>query len=179
MPRHLILLSVVAGVLALGQVRGAAADSIKADLLAEPMVDLEGRPASLADYAGQVMLVNFWASWCAPCRHELPLLDAWHRDWDGQAQVVAVSIDHEAGNAERFVTETGLELPVLVDGPYGLARQLDLKAVPSTYLLDRQGNVVMVVVGSADEDLARLKRAAEDLMAPVIGSTERIGRTGQ
>lgn len=177
--RRFVLLSAVVGVLALGQVRGAAADSTNPDFLAEPMVDLEGRPASLADYAGQVVLVNFWASWCAPCRRELPLLDAWNRDWDGQARVVAVSIDHKAGNAERFVAETGLGLPVLVDGPDGLARRLDLKAVPSTYLLDRQGNVAMVVVGSSDEDLARLKSAAEALMAPVVGSTEPIGRNGQ
>jgi thiol-disulfide isomerase/thioredoxin len=144
------------------------------DLLAEPMVDLAGEPASLDDFRGDVLVVNFWASWCAPCRDELPVLDAWHRGWDGTgAQVVAVSIDSQARNAARFVRDQGLELPVLVDGPDGLAAQLDLPAVPSTYLLDRQGQVVMSIHGSSDADLTRLKRATEDLLAPVVGRTER------
>jgi thiol-disulfide isomerase/thioredoxin len=143
------------------------------DLLSEPMVDLEGRPASLADYAGEVLLVNFWASWCPPCRRELPLLEAWQREWAGQARVVAVSIDREAANAARFVDDTGLTLAVLVDGPDGLAAGLDLAAVPTTYLLDRRGDVALVVHGSDRDDLARLKRAAEALMTPVVGRLAR------
>ncbi len=135
------------------------------DLLAEPMVDLAGATASLADFRGEVLVVNFWASWCAPCREELPVLDAWNSEWSGKgARVVAVSIDKRIGNAERFVADTGLEMSVLVDGPDGLAADLDLTAVPSTYLLDRDGRVVMVVRGFAEDELLRLKKAVEDLL---------------
>lgn len=134
------------------------------DLLAEPMTDLAGTEASLADFRGEVLVVNFWASWCAPCREELPVLDAWNTEWSGQGvRVVAVSIDRKAENASRFVTDTGIEMPVLVDGPEGLASTLDLTAVPSTYLLDQEGRVVMTVRGFDKDELERLKKAAEDL----------------
>jgi thiol-disulfide isomerase/thioredoxin len=135
------------------------------DLLAEPMVDLAGEPASLNDFKGDVLVVNFWASWCPPCRDELPELDAWNTEWSGKgARVVAVSIDRRAANAERFVAEAGLDLPVLVDGPDGLAAALDLAAVPSTFLLDRDGRIVMTVHGFDRQELGRLKLRAEELM---------------
>lgn len=144
-------------------IRGAAPD-----LMAEPMVDLTGEFASLADYRGEVLVVNFWASWCAPCRDELPVLDAWNTEWSGtDARVVGVSLDKRIGNVERFVADTGLEMPILVDGPDGLAADLDLTAVPTTYLLDREGSVVMVVRGFQEDELLRLKKAAEGLMKPV------------
>ena len=139
------------------------------DLMGEPMVDLAGEAASLADYEGEILVVNFWASWCAPCREELPELDSWNTEWSGLgARVVAVSIDKKMANAQRFADEAGLDLAVLVDGPDGLAAGLDLTAVPSTYLLDRDGRVVMVVHGYDQKELARLKRAVEDLLEPAM-----------
>ncbi len=147
---------------------GASPRAAAPDLLAEPMVNLAGETASLADFRGEVIVVNFWASWCAPCREELPLLDSWNTEWIGKgARVVAVSIDKRIGNAERFIADADLDLTILVDGPDGLAADLDLAAVPSTFLLDRDGQVVMSVRGFAIEDLARLKKAVEDLMGPV------------
>ncbi len=135
------------------------------DFLGEPMVDLEGEATSLAAFAGEVLVVNFWASWCAPCREELPVLAGWNGAWAGRGgRVVAVSIDRKAANAARFVDEVDLALPVLVDGPDGLAAALDLSAVPSTYLLDRDGRVVMVVRGFVAADLERLRQTAEALL---------------
>jgi thiol-disulfide isomerase/thioredoxin len=146
---------------------GPSARAAGPDLLAEPMVDLAGKTASLADFRGEVLVVNFWASWCAPCRDELPVLDAWNTGWSGTgARVVAVSLDKKIGNVERFVADTGVDLSVLIDGPDGLAVELDLAAVPSTYLLDRDGRVVMVVQGYKEDELLRLKKAAEDLLKP-------------
>lgn len=150
----------------LGAASPAAAEP---DFLGEPMVDLEGEATSLAAFAGEVLVVNFWASWCAPCREELPVLDEWNNAWAGRGgRVVAVSIDRKAANAARFVDEIDLGLPVLVDGPDGLAAALDLSAVPSTYLLDREGRVVMVVRGFLADELARLRQAAEALLAPGV-----------
>lgn len=146
---------------------GASPRAAAPDLLAEPMVNLAGEFASLGDYRGEVLVVNFWASWCAPCRDELPVLDAWNTDWTGSgARVVGVSLDKRIGNVERFLADTDLGLPILIDGPDGLAAALDLTAVPSTYLLDRDGRVVMVVRGFQEDELLRLKKAAEGLAKP-------------
>ena len=95
-------------VLATVSFSGASPRAAAPDLLAEPMVDLAGESASLADYRGEVLVVNFWASWCAPCRDELPVLDAWNTEWAGTgARVVAVSLDKRIDNAKRFVADTG------------------------------------------------------------------------
>jgi thiol-disulfide isomerase/thioredoxin len=81
------------------------------------------------------MSVNFWASWCAPCRRELPLLDQWNSAWTGRgARVIAISIDTDAKKAKRFAEEMKLTLPVMHDGPQGLARTLDIPSVPYTLL---------------------------------------------
>jgi len=130
-----------------------------------PLRTLDGDPVRLDRYTGQVLVVNFWASWCVPCREELSLLDRWDAAWrERGARVVAVSIDREQRNARRLAEELALELLALHDGPEGLAARLDLAAVPSTYLLDRQGRVVMVVAGSDREDLERLRREVEALL---------------
>ena len=159
-------------VLATVSFSGASPRAAAPDLLAEPMVNLAGEFASLADYRGEVLVVNFWASWCAPCRDELPVLDAWNTEWSGTgARVVGVSLDKRIDNVKRFVADTGLGLSILVDGPDGLAAELDLTAVPTTYLLDRDGGVVMVVRGFKEDELLHLKSAAEDL----VKSSEKRG----
>ncbi|MBE0565280.1 MAG: TlpA family protein disulfide reductase, partial [Krumholzibacteria bacterium] len=139
----------------------AAAQDIGAALRSHGLSTLDGGTVRLDDFAGEVLVVNFWASWCAPCRDELPLLDRWHAAWQGRgARVVAISLDQELRNARRQVAETGLALMALHDGPAGLAAVLDLDAVPTTYLLDGTGRVVLVVRGSAPAELERLRQAA-------------------
>ncbi len=78
---------------------------------------------------------------------------------------MAISVDQDVRNAQRFVNKAGLQLNVLHDGPKGLARVLDLPALPSTYVLDRDGRVVTVVRGSSEADLAKLERTVESLIA--------------
>lgn len=149
----------------------AAADDRGARLRARALTTVEGRPATLAAWEGEVLVVNFWATWCAPCRAELAQLDAWNTGWTPRgARVVAVSLDTDRERAQRFVTDQELGLTVLHDGPDGLARELDLPAVPTTYVLDREGAVVLEVQGSSARDLDRLRRTVEQLLA---GRNER------
>ena len=130
------------------------------------MVNLAGEEVSLADYAGEVVVVNFWASWCEPCLRELPKLDQWNTEWaDKGARVVAISIDGKEANAQDFVAKIGIDLTVWVDGPSGLARALDLPAVPTSYVIDRQGKVVLRMAGSSVKDLKIMKETVEALLA--------------
>lgn len=152
--------------------RAAAADRGTA-LRARALATVDGSPASLAAWEGEVLVVNFWASWCAPCRRELAQLDAWNAGWEPRgARVVAVSLDNERERARRFAADQNLGLTVLHDGPDGLARELDLPAVPTTYVLDRKGAVVLEVQGSGERELERLRQAVERLLEP------RTGRAG-
>jgi cytochrome c biogenesis protein CcmG, thiol:disulfide interchange protein DsbE len=127
--------------------------------------DSDGRLHDLTDYRGKVLLVNFWATWCAPCKKELAMFDRWNSEWNGRgARIVAVSIDKDARKAKRFADEMALSLTLLHDGPDGLARSLDLPSVPCTYLLDRDGKVVSVVRTSTPEDLKALKGKVESML---------------
>jgi len=127
---------------------------------------LDGKTTTLAAHRGDVLVVNFWASWCAPCRHELPLLDQWNSDWAGRgARVIAISIDNDARKAKRFMDDMELSLTVVHDGPNGLARSLDIPTVPYTLLLDREGNVIDTVRGSAEAEVTALGRKVETMIA--------------
>lgn len=144
----------------------AAAADRAARLRARTLTTAEGRPTTLAAWEGQVLVVNFWATWCAPCRAELAQLDAWNAGWLPRgARVVAVSLDTDRDRALRFAADRGLGLTVLHDGPDGLARELDLPAVPTTYVLDREGAVVLEVQGSGKRELENLRRTVEQLLA--------------
>ncbi len=127
---------------------------------------LDGRTLSLGTLRGEVVVVNFWASWCSPCRQELPRLDALHASIAGRGgRVVAVSIDQETRNVRRFVRTHRLSLPIYHDGPDGLARTLDLPHVPFTVLLDRAGAVALASAGADDRAFDAIARRTRSLIA--------------
>jgi thiol-disulfide isomerase/thioredoxin len=143
-----------------------AANDGRAALTTHTLATLDGKSTTLAAYHGDVVVVNFWASWCAPCRRELPLLDQWSSAWTGRgARVVAISIDKDARKAKSFADEMNLKLPVLHDGPDGLARTLDIPSVPYTLLLDRDGSVIGEVRGSTEAEVAALGKRVETMLA--------------
>lgn len=155
-------------------VRAAAPDGVGADaatmrraLDAHVLVTTDGVKLPLASLRGEVMVVNFWASWCRPCRRELPELNALHASLARRGgRVLAVSIDEDARNVDRFVKANGLTLPVYHDGPEGLAKALKLTHIPCTLVIDRGGRVAWSMSGSDPASLDRLARKAESLLAP-------------
>lgn len=142
-----------------------ASTAIASDELAQhELAAFDGSKVTLSSLRGEVVVVNFWATWCAPCRKELEVMDGWNREWRNRgARVVAISIDRDARKARRFAEDMALSMTVVHDGPDGLARSLDLPSVPCTYLLDRDGNVVTIVKSSNADALAALKAKVESM----------------
>ena len=125
---------------------------------------LDGGMLDLGSLDGQVVVVNFWASWCRPCRKELPALDALNTELARRGgRVVAVSIDENPENVRRFAREHGLSLPIALDGPDGLARALNLPHIPYTLVLDRNGAVAMTSSASDPAALAAVAARAREL----------------
>ena len=118
---------------------------------------LDGAPRRLADYRGAPLLLNFWASWCEPCRREIPLLETLHRARSG-LQVVGVAVDTNT-DARRFARELGIDYPVLLGEDGGLAAIKALGAdtvLPFTVFADAKGVIVAVKRGELHADEATL-----------------------
>jgi thiol-disulfide isomerase/thioredoxin len=113
--------------------------------------DLGGGPVRLEDYRGRVVLLNFWATWCAPCREEMPSMQALSGDLGRQGLVVVAVNYQEGGEAVReFVRETSFALPVLLDTDGAVTRQYRVTVLPTSVLIDRRGALVGTVLGSRD-----------------------------
>lgn len=122
--------------------------------------DPDGGSHSLADYRGQVVLLNFWATWCAPCREEMPSLDALQAEMGGDDfQVVAIASGHNPPAAvTKFLAEADItHLPLRLDPRQGLARDMGVMGMPVTVLIDREGREIARLIGGADwaSDAAR------------------------
>ena len=132
----------------------------------------DGATTQLAELRGDVVIVNFWASWCKPCKKELKHLDDWNAQLGGSgARIVAISVDHDARRMMRFVESAGLTLPVYHDGPDGLAKTLEIPSLPCTVVLDREGSVVHVVTDSRLESLRHTQDLVDTMVAPVADGT--------
>jgi cytochrome c biogenesis protein CcmG, thiol:disulfide interchange protein DsbE len=120
-----------------------------------PNLDGEGT-GSLADYRGQVVVLNFWASWCDPCRDESPLLQRWHeRLEEDDAVVLGVDVQDVDADALDFIEEYGLTYPMLRDGPGDTRDELGIIGLPETFVIDRQGRVAAVRRGPVDDEFMR------------------------
>jgi thiol-disulfide isomerase/thioredoxin len=125
------------------------------DRIAETFRDLHGNPVTLADYSGKVVLLNIWATWCPPCRAEMPAIDRLAGAMEGDDfAVIALSTDR--GGVERvaeFFKDIQVEnLKVMHDRTNDVARQAGVLGLPVTLILDRQGREIARMLGDADWD---------------------------
>src|SRR5207249_1411120 len=109
------------------------------------------QPASLARYRGRVILLNVWATWCPPCRVEMPSLERLHQKLAGQDfEVVAVSIDDgDSSRVMQFARELGLGFDILQDKEGAIQRTYQTTGVPESFVIDRDGIIIKKVIGAA------------------------------
>ena len=101
-----------------------------------------GDIVSLQDLKGQVVMVNFWASWCGPCRQEMPLLDQMHKRYSALGfTLLGVNVEANTKDAERWLADTPVSFPILFDKESKVSAMYDVSAMPSTVFIDRKGNV--------------------------------------
>jgi cytochrome c biogenesis protein CcmG/thiol:disulfide interchange protein DsbE len=114
-------------------------------------------PTSLSDYRGTVVVLNFWASWCVPCRDESPLLQRWHERIHSEGgTVLGVNVLDVRSDARAFVDEYGLTYPMLRDGSSDSSEAFGVVGYPETFVIDRRGRIAAVTHGPVDDsDLRR------------------------
>jgi peroxiredoxin len=131
---------------------------------------LDGTQVSLKELRGQVVLLNVWATWCFPCRREMPGLEELHRELDGRGlTVLAVSVDALSNGADirEFLDELGLTMPVVHDGRADVSRVFQTRGVPETFLIGADGTLRHHWIG-------RIDARSESVRGPVYAALAEL-----
>lgn len=130
------------------------------------LTDLEGRPWSLQALRGRPVVLNFWASWCEPCRAEMPSLDLMALKYEREGlAVLTINFKDGAQTVRRFLDAVPLSLPVLMDRDGAVAKAWGVNVFPTTLLISRRGAPVGIVRGEVEWNGADGKRLIESLLA--------------
>lgn len=126
----------------------------------------QDQPTSLKQFAGKVVYLDFWASWCAPCRTSFPLLNKLHQKLKAQGfEVVAVNEDEDKANAEKFLKEIPVEFTVLRDATGDWAAKYGAESMPTSFIIDKQGVVQVIHKGFQSSDIDELEHKITELLA--------------
>lgn len=139
---------------------GAASNQVGAPLPAIKVDSLAGKKIDVASYRGRVLLLDVWASWCGPCKQELPMLDEMAKRLKHQGiDVLAVSVDQERANVDKFLKGRGRWSLTIAHDPDGLiAERLQPDKMPTSYVIDRAGIVRYVNAGFVPDDAAMIEK---------------------
>ena len=123
-------------------------------------------PPALQPIEGRVVWVDFWASWCVPCRRSFPWMNSMHRKYGPQGlQIIAVNLDKDRALADRFLAEVPAEFALRFDPAAALAKEYDVQAMPSSFLIDADGKVLASHFGFRASDAADYEHAIEAALA--------------
>jgi peroxiredoxin len=106
------------------------------------LTTLEGQPGALSQYKGQVVMVNFWATWCGPCQQEMPLLDQMYKKYKPAGfTLIGVNVDKEAPPVKELMARRPVSFPVLLDPANQVSKAYHVDEMPSSVIIDRKGEI--------------------------------------
>ncbi|CAM3719964.1 peroxiredoxin family protein [Mesobacillus zeae] len=108
---------------------------------------LDGKDIKLSNYRGKKVMLNFWATWCPPCKIEMPAMQELYQKADGQFEILAVNIDSD-NDVASFMKDNKLTFPVVLDQDHKVSQQYSILSIPTTFVIDEQGNVVKKYIGA-------------------------------
>jgi peroxiredoxin len=139
--------------------------------------DMTGQVRRLADYRGKVVLVNFWATWCEPCRAEMPSIDGLRSALDGKPfQVLAVNLAEPVSRIEKFMGTMPLHFPLLRDRDGAVAKAWGARLLPASFLIGRDGRIRYVAYGELDWTSAPVRQRVEQLLSEEAPGQRRAMR---
>ena len=134
------------------------------------LLDLEGRAVNLSDFAGKTVLINFWASWCVPCRTEMPDLENAYRDRNASEGLVVLGINLQEARpaAKDFAEKYDLTFPVLLDSSGSVAKAYRLSGLPESWVVDPEGTLIQRKIGAftKSELILMLDEIRDGIVAP-------------
>ncbi|TET66561.1 MAG: TlpA family protein disulfide reductase [Dehalococcoidia bacterium] len=153
LPR-IILVTILASMLASGLVSAGCSSSTQGPEIGKLAPDfqlsnLDGQVVSLGDFRGKPVLLNFWASWCGPCRYEMPFLQEIYQAWSGKGLVVlTVNLQENPSRVKEFVEEFGLSFPVLLATSQEVPLAYNIRGIPATFFIDKNGIIQDIKIGA-------------------------------
>jgi len=137
--------------------------------------DVEGRPHRLEDYRGKVVLVNFWATWCEPCREEMPSMNRLRAALAGRPfEVLAVNLAESESRIRRFMEQVPLEFTVLMDRDSGTARAWQARVLPVSFLVGADGRIRYSVLGEINWTAESVRKTIVELLPPQKAGTDHV-----
>jgi peroxiredoxin len=126
---------------------------------------LQGGTVSLQDFSGKVVFLNFWATWCPPCRAEMPSMEALYQRFKEKGlEFVVVDINENVREVKEFINEYTLTFPVVLDTNGAVSNNYNIQAIPSTYIIDRDGKIMSQTVGGRNWNTPAIMAAFEELL---------------
>jgi len=140
--------------LAIGEITGVATNSTQPPQTGQPAPDFyfetpEGQSTSLSQLKGTPVLVNFWATWCGPCRYEMPFLQQIHQERPGdELALLAVNVGENSSQVSQFMESAGFSFTVLLDKQAVVAQRYNVMGIPTTVFIDKEGVIQEIQVGT-------------------------------
>jgi thiol-disulfide isomerase/thioredoxin len=126
---------------------------------------LDGTKINLSQYKGKVVFLNFWATWCGPCRSEMPSMEAVYQRLKNKGfEILAVNLGDSRGKVSEFMQEYKLNFPAVLDEKSVTGSQYSVRAIPTTYIIDRRGLIIARLVGSINWNTPKIIAAIEAVL---------------
>jgi peroxiredoxin len=132
----------------------------------------DGKEVSLADFRGKIVFVDFWASWCSPCRESLPLYDKLAADFGtSDFAVIAVNLDETASDAKKFIAQHPVRYTIVQNPQGDIPKAFGVSGMPSSYLIDRDGTIRQRHIGFDKKDVDMLRAEVTKLLGKPAGAS--------
>ena len=126
---------------------------------------LSGENASLSSYKGKVVILNFWATWCPPCRAEMPSMETLYQRFKNQGlEILAVDLGESARTVRQFIQDHNYTFPVMLDSNSRIGSLYGIQSIPTSFIIDREGKIIGRVVGAIHWDTPQAIAAFEALL---------------
>ncbi|MFQ5456550.1 MAG: TlpA family protein disulfide reductase [Nitrospirota bacterium] len=120
---------------------------------------------SLKEFEGKILFIDFWATWCGPCKKELPALDSLMKEYNDSLVILAINLDKKKGKIKKFLEKYPVDLPVLLDPEGNIVSKYGARAMPTSFIIDGNGTIKFVHLGFSKKDTDKWRKEIDSILS--------------